>query len=290
MNTKKLTGLALLTALIVSLTLTLALAGCGGQGTSASAGSGTEGSAADGGTVIKVGASPAPHAEILAQVKDILAGEGYTLEVVEYSDYIQPNEALSDGTLDANYFQHIAYLENYNDENGTNLVSAGGVHFEPLCLYPGKTLSLDALGDGAEIAVPSDPTNEARALLLLEDEGLITLKEGVGLEATPNDIASNPRNIVIVEAEAAALPRTLEDVDAAVINGNYAIGAGLDPDTALASEDVSSAAAERYVNVIAVRAGDEDSDKIKALVKALQSTTVKTYIEQTYNGAVLFVS
>lgn len=239
--------------------------------------------------VIKVGASPAPHAEILKQIEGDLTSAGYTLEVVEYSDYIQPNVALSDGTLDANYFQHITYLEDYNKENGTDLANAGGIHFEPLGLYSGKTATVADLADGAEIAVPSDPTNEARALLLLQAEGLITLKEGVGLEATPNDIANNPKNLKIIEAEAASLPRTLEDVDMAVINGNYAISANLDPTTAVASEEVDSEAAEKYVNVIAVRAGEEASDKSKALVNALKNTKVKTFIDETYNGSVVFV-
>ncbi len=266
--------------------LALTLLGCGGS--SAPENNGAEpGGAED--TVITVGASPAPHAEILAQIKDTLADEGYTLEVVEYSDYIQPNVALSDGILDANYFQHIAYLENYNEENSTDLVSAGGIHFEPLCIYPGKTASLDSLPDGAQIAVPSDPSNEARALLLLQDEGLITLKDDVGLEATPIDIVENPKNIFIVEVEAAALPRTLEDVDLAIINGNYAISSGLDPRSALASEDTDSEAVEKYVNIVAVRAGDESSTKIQALVAALQSDKVKTFIEKTYDGAVIFV-
>lgn len=258
------------------------LAGCGSNGSEDSASSG---SADD--KVIKVGASPAPHAEILEQIKAQLADEGYTLEIQEFSDYVTPNTALSDGELDANYFQHITYLEDFNAERGTDLASAGGIHFEPLCVYPGKSASFDALADGAKIAVPNDATNEARALLLLQDEGLIKLKDGAGLTATKNDIAENPKNIEIIEAEAAALPRTLDDVDLAVINGNYAIGAGLDPSTAIASEETDSEAAEKYVNVVAVRSGEESSEKIQALVKALQSDTVKQYIDATYNGAVV---
>lgn len=258
------------------------LAGCGSNGSEDSASSG---SADD--KVIKVGASPAPHAEILEQIKAQLADEGYTLEIQEFSDYVTPNTALSDGELDANYFQHITYLEDFNAERGTDLASAGGIHFEPLCVYPGKSASFDALADGAKIAVPNDATNEARALLLLQDEGLIKLKDGAGLTATKNDIAENPKNIEIIEAEAAALPRTLDDVDLAVINGNYAIGAGLDPSTAIASEETDSEAAEKYVNVVAVRSGEEGSEKIQALVKALQSDTVKQYIDATYNGAVV---
>ena len=259
-------------------------AGCGSNGSGDSAGN----DAASGeDKVIKVGASPAPHAEILEQIKGQLADEGYTLEIREFSDYVQPNTALSDGELDANYFQHITYLEDFNAERGTDLASVGAIHFEPLCVYPGKSASFDALPDGAKIAVPNDATNEARALLLLQDQGLIKLKDGAGLTATKNDIAENPKNIEIIEAEAAALPRTLADVDLAVINGNYAIGAGLDPSLAIASEKVDSEAAEKYVNVVAVRAGDESSDKIKALVKALQGDTVKQFIDSTYDGAVV---
>ena len=250
------------------------------------AGCGSNAAAGDEKTIV-VGASPTPHAEILEQVKDRLADEGYTLEVKEFTDYVQPNTALEDGALDANYFQHITYLEDFNDERGTNLASAGGIHFEPLGLYPGKTASLDALPDGAQIAVPSDTTNEARALLLLESQGLIKIRDGAGLAATANDIVENPKNLTIVETEAASLPRTLQDVDLAVINGNYAIGAGLEPETALASEDENSEAADKYVNVVAVRAGDESSEKIKALVNALQSDEVKRFIEDTYGVAVI---
>ncbi len=256
------------------------LAGCG----SSDASSG--GSADD--KVIRVGASPAPHAEILEQVKAQLAEEGYTLEIKEFSDYVQPNLALSNGELDANYFQHITYLEDFDAERGLDLVSAGGIHFEPLCIYPGKAAAFSDLADGAKIAVPNDATNEARALVLLQEQGLIKLKDGTGLSATKNDIVENPKNIEIIEAEAAALPRTLADVDMAVINGNYAIGAGLDPASALASESVDSEAADKYVNVVAVRPADKDSEKIQALIKALQSDTVKQFIASTYgDGAVV---
>lgn len=277
-NLKKIVGLALVGCLAI------ALVGCGSQNNASSNNASSEGD-----KVIKVGASPAPHAEILGQIKDALASDGYTLEIVEYSDYIQPNVALSDGTLDANYFQHIVYLENYNEENATELASAAGIHFEPLGLYAGKTASLDDLKDGAEIAVPSDPTNEARALLLLEAEGLITLKEDAGIAATTNDIVENPKNLNIKEVEAAALPRTLEDVDFAVINGNYAISAGLNPKDAVANED-SDSKASKYVNVIAVRAGEESTEKTKALVSALKSDKVKDFIDATYDGSVVFVA
>ena len=259
-------------ALVLTLTLVLALAACSGS--------------ADDKTIV-VGATPAPHAEILEIAKEILAEEGYTLEIKEFDDYIIPNTSLEEGELDANYFQHITYLNNFNEENGTHLVSAAGIHYEPFGLYAGKTASLDALADGAQIAVPNDGTNEARALLLLEQEGLIKLKEGVGLAATKADIAENPHNYDIVETKAELLPTTLQDVDVAVINGNYAIDAGLKVSEALAVENADGAAAEAYVNVVAVKEGNENSEKIQALVKALQSEEVRTFIEETYEGAVV---
>ncbi len=259
------------------------LAGCtsGGDSSASSAAGTTED------TVITVGASPTPHAQILAAVSDQLAEDGYTLNVVEYNDYVLPNTALESGELDANYFQHITYLNDFNAENGTHLVDAAGIHFEPFGLYAGKTASIDALADGATIAVPNDTTNEARALLLLEQEGLIKLKEGAGLSATVVDIAENPKNLNIQEVEAAQLPRVLNDVDMAAINGNYALEAGLSVADAIATESDEGEAAKAYVNVIAVKEGTEDSDKIKALVKALQSDAVKAYIDDTYNGAVV---
>ncbi len=261
-----------LVALGLSVILGLSLVACGG-----------------GGKTIKVGATPAPHAEILEVVKDILAEEGYTLEIVEFDDYVTPNTSLEDGSLDANYFQHITYLNEFNVEHGTHLVSAADVHYEPFGLYAGKTASLDALADGAQIAVPNDGTNEARALLLLEQEGLIKLKEGVGLSATKIDIAENPHNYDIVELEARLLPTTLSDVDMAVINGNYAIDAGLKVSDAIAVEAADGAAAEAYVNVLAVKEGNEDDEAIKALADALRSDEVKTYIDETYDGAVVAV-
>ena len=237
--------------------------------------------------VIKVGASPVPHAEILEAIKPVLAEQGYELEIVEFTDYVQPNLALEDGSLDANYFQHVPYLDSFNAENGTNIVSLAAVHFEPLGIY-GKTASLDALADGAQVAVPNDPTNEARALLLLEAQGLIKLTEGVGLEATVTDIAENPKNLKIVEIEAAQLPRSLPDVDIAVINGNYAIDAGLNAATdALAAEDPASIAATTFANILAVRAGDEGREELKTLAAALLSETSKKFIEDTYQGAVV---
>lgn len=236
---------------------------------------------------IVVGATPAPHAEILNAAKDILKEKGYDLVVKEYTDYVQPNVALDSGDLDANYFQHQPYLDQFNEEKGTDLVSAGSIHYEPYGIYAGKSSSLEDLKDGAQIAVPNDVSNEARALNLLADQGLIELKEGVGLEATKNDIVKNDKNLNIVEVEAAQLPRSLGDVDVAVINGNYAIDAGLKVSDALAVEDAASIAATRYSNIIAVRKGEETSEKTKALVEALTSDTVKQFIEETYDGAVV---
>ena len=259
-------------AIVLALSLVLALAACGGSGDD---------------KTIKVGATPAPHAEILEVVKEILAKDGWTLEIVEFDDYVLPNTALSEGQLDANYFQHITYMNNFNVEYGIEMVSAAGIHYEPFGLYAGKTASIDALADGAQIAVPNDATNEARALLLLEQVGLITLAEGAGIDATKDDIVENPKNIEIVEMKAELLTTTLQDVDMAVINGNYAIGAGLKVADALAVEAADGAAAEAYVNVIAVMAGNENSEKIQALVKALMSEEVKNFINETYAGAVV---
>ena len=236
---------------------------------------------------IVVGASPAPHAEILKAANDVLKEKGYELEIKEYVDYIQPNLALESGDLDANYFQHLPYLESFNKENGTNLVSAGAIHYEPFGVYAGKTTSLDELQDGATIAVPNDTTNEARALLLLEAQGLIKLKEDAGLTATKNDIVENPKNLQLYEVEAAQLPRVIGDVDVAVINGNYAIEAGYKVSDALAVEASDSLAATTYGNVVAVRAGEENDPAIQALIEALTSDEVKAFIESTYDGAVI---
>ena len=259
-------------ALILALTLALSLAACGGS--------------ADDKT-IKVGATPAPHAEILEVIKEELAKEGWTLEIVEFDDYVLPNTALSEGQLDANYFQHITYMNNFNVEYSIEMVSAAGIHYEPFGLYAGKVASIDALADGAQIAVPNDATNEARALLLLQQVGLITLKDGAGINATKADIVENPKNIEIVEMKAELLTTTLQDVDMAVINGNYAIGAGLKVAEALAVEAADGTAADAYQNVITVMAGHENDEKIQALVKALKSDAVKAFIEETYAGAVV---
>lgn len=237
--------------------------------------------------VLKVGASITPHAEILAQVKDVLAQEGYDLQVVEYNDYVLPNTALEDGELDANFFQHQPYLDDFNAENGTHLVSVAAVHFEPFGLYAGKTDSIANLKDGVVVAVPNDTTNEARALLLLEAQGLIKLKEGAGLTATVLDIEENPLNLEIKEIEAAQLVRSLPDVDIAAINGNYAAEGGLNVADAIAVEASDSLAADTYANVIVVKEGNENAEKTQALVDAVLSDGVKSYIEETYGNAVI---
>lgn len=234
-----------------------------------------------------VGASPAPHAEILNAAKELLASKGYDLQVVEYTDYVLPDNALASGDLDANYFQHKPYLDSFNEQHGTNLVSAGAIHYEPFGIYAGKTASLADLPDKATVLVPNDVSNEARALLLLESQGLIKLKEGAGLKATVNDIADNPKKLDIVELEAAQIPRALPDSNIAVINGNYAIEAGLKVSDALASEDPNSLSATTYGNIVAVRAGEENTDATKALVAALTSPQIKQFINDTYKGAVV---
>lgn len=275
-----------LTSIFLTLVLALGLlAGCGQSSTSE--GDSTQAAAEEETKVIKVGASPSPHAEILRKAAEVLKDQGYELDIVEYSDYVQPNVALANGDLDANYFQHLPYLEDYNKQNGTDLVSAGAIHYEPFGIYAGKTDSLDKLADGAKVAVPNDATNEARALLLLEAQGLIKLNDSENLAATKNDIVENKLNLDIVEIEAAQLPRSLGDVDVAVINGNYAIDAGLSVADALATEDAQSIAATTYGNIVAVRNGDESNEAIQALVSALKSDEVRSYIEETYNGAVL---
>ena len=236
---------------------------------------------------VKVGASVTPHAEILNAVKDELKAAGYDLEVVEFTDYVLPNTALEQGDLDANYFQHTPYLENFNEENGTHLVAVGKIHYEPFGIYAGKTSDLSAIPEGGSIAIPNDGTNEARALLLLEAQGLIKLKEGITFTATVLDIAENPKNLSIKEIEAAQLARSLQDVDAAVINGNYAIQAGLKVKDALAIEDKDSIAADTYANVLVVKEGHENDEATKALLAALQSDTAKKFMEEKYEGAVI---
>lgn len=274
------------------------LTACGSQkkaessasGDSSAAGSSEAGSSAaeaTGDKVITVGASPSPHAEILEAAKDALKAEGYELKVVEYTDYVQPNLALESKSLDANYFQHLPYLENFNKERGTKLVSVAAIHYEPFGIYAGKSKDLKNLPEGAKIAVPNDVTNEARALLLLADQGLITLKDNTDINATKQDIVENPHNIEIVEVEAAQVPRSLQDVDFGVVNGNFAIASGLNVADALATEAADSVAAKTYANIVVVREGDENSEKTQALVKALTTAEIKQFIENKYQGAVV---
>ena len=244
--------------------------------------------AADDDKTITVAASETPHSEILEAAKPILEEEGYDLEVTVFDDYVQPNEVVESGDFDANYFQHIPYLNSFNEEKGTHLVNAGGIHYEPFGIYPGTKSSLDDIADGDTIAVPNDTTNEARALLLLQDNGIITLKDGVGLEATVNDIEENPYNVEIVELAAEQVARVAEETAYIVLNGNYALQAGYSVSKdALAYETSDSEAAKTYVNVIAVKEGNENSDKIKALVDVLKSDEIKDFINKKYDGAVI---
>lgn len=233
-------------------------------------------------------ASATPHAEILEQAAPLLEEKGYKLEVTIFDDYILPNENVESGDFDANYFQHIPYLNSFNEEKGTHLVDAGDIHYEPFGIYPGTKDSLDALEDGDSIAIPNDTTNEARALLLLQDNGIITLKEGAGLEATVLDIAENPKNVELVELEAAQVARVAEETAFVVLNGNYALEAGYSvAKDALAYESSDSEAAKTYVNIIAVKEGNEENEGIKALVEVLKSDEIKNYINETYDGAVI---
>ena len=274
-----------LTALVLALILCLALAACGGSSNSAQP---TEAPAeeetADEPVVLKVAASSVPHAEILEQVVDVLAQEGIDLQITEYGDYVVPNTAVEEGEEDANYFQHIPYLDEFNATRGTHLVSVAGIHIEPMGIYAGKTASLEELAEGATVAVPNDVTNEARALLLLQAQGLITLKEDAGLDATPNDIAENKLDLQFTEVEAAMVPNIVSEVDIAVINSNYAMEAGYNPvEDSLAIEDADSP----YVNVLVVKEGREDDPAVQALVEALQSDAVREFIETKYQGAVV---
>ena len=244
--------------------------------------------AADDDKTITVAASETPHSEILEAAKPILEEEGYDLEVTVFDDYVQPNEVVESGDFDANYFQHIPYLNSFNEEKGTHLVNAGGIHYEPFGIYPGTKSSLDDIADGDTIAVPNDTTNEARALLLLQDNGIIKLKDGAGLEATVNDIEENPYNVEIVELAAEQVARVAEETSYIVLNGNYALQAGYSVSKdALAYETSDSEAAKTYVNVIAVKEGNENSDKIKALVDVLKSDEIKDFINEKYDGAVI---
>lgn len=273
--------------------LTLALTGILATGVLAGCGASKEDSAASDSAnadlkVIKVAASATPHAEILEEAKAFLEEKGYNLEVTVFDGYVQPNEVVESGDFDANYFQHIPYLESFNEEKGTHLVNAGGIHYEPFGIYPGTKDNLEDIAEGDKIAVPNDTTNEARALLLLQDTGVITLKDGVGLEATVNDIAENPYNVEIVELEAAQVARVVDETAFVVLNGNYALEAGYSVSKdALAYETSDSEAAKTYVNVIAVKEGNEESDAVKALIEVLKSDDIKNFINEKYDGAVI---
>lgn len=269
--------------------LALGLVACGGNNDSAPAEKeqATKAQSTTDDKTIVIGATPTPHEEVLIAMKDAFEKEGYTLEIMPFSDYVQPNNALADGQLDANYFQHAPYLEDFVAENNLDLVSVANVHYEPMAIFGGNVDSLDALTDGAKVGVPNDPTNEARALLLLQENGLITLKEDAGIRATIQDIVDNPLNLEIVELEAAQVPRSLGDLDIAVTNGNYALLGNLDLNDALAVEAKDSLAAQTYANIIAVRAGEEETDKTKVLIKVMTSDECKTFIEENYAGAVL---
>lgn len=274
---KKALALALTGAVIIG-----AFAGCGAKKDSSSDTKKEETKK------IVIGASPSPHADILKVAKKELKKEGYELEIKEYSDYVQPNTALESGDLDANYFQHKPYLDDFNKKKKTHLVSAGMIHYEPFGIFLGKTKTLKDLKKGATVAVPNDTTNEARALLLLQDQGLIKLKDGAGLTATKKDIVENKKDLAIKEIEAAQIPRSLKDVDIAVVNGNYALQAGLKVNKdALATEDADSVGAKTYGNIVAVKKGNEKLAATKALIKALKSDTVKKYINDKYDGAVV---
>lgn len=275
-----------LLTLALALVLCLSLAACGGQKdtTAPETEDNTQTEEPAEPVVLNVAASPTPHAEILEQCVPILAEQGIDLQIHEYGDYVIPNTAVEEGDEDANYFQHVPYLDNFNAENGTHLVSVAGVHIEPMGIYAGKTASLEELPDGATVALPNDVTNEARALLLLQAQGLITLSEDAGLEATPNDIVEYHKDLKFTELEAAMVPNVISEVDIAVINVNYALQAGFNPvEDALAIESADSP----YVNILAVKEGNENNPAILALVDALQSDTVRDFINENYDGAVV---
>ena len=273
---KKILALALAGVLVVG-----ALTGCGSSKSESS-----EKKTED--KKITVAASATPHAEILEEAKTLLKDKGYELEVKVFDDYVQPNNVVESGEFDANYFQHVPYLEQFNEEKGTHLVVAGKIHYEPFGIYPGTKKDLKDIAKGDKIAVPNDTTNEARALLLLQDNGIIKLKDGAGIKATVNDIEENPNNIEIVELEAAQVPRVVNEVAYVVLNGNYALQAGFSvAKDALAYEKSDSEAAKTYVNVIVVKEGNENSEKIKALVDVLKSDSIKKFIDEKYDGAVI---
>jgi D-methionine transport system substrate-binding protein len=290
---KKLKGI--LSTMLAGILLAGVFTGCGtatnqqDEGSAAGSEAATEAAApVESKGTITVAASATPHAEILEQAKPLLAAEGWDLQVTVFSDYVQPNNVVESGEFDANYFQHIPYMDSFNEEQGTHLVNAGGIHYEPFGIYPGTESDLANISEGATIAVPNDTTNEARALLLLQDNGLIKLKDGAGLTATVNDIVENPKNLNIQELEAAQVSRVKDEVAFVVLNGNYALEAGFSvKNDSVAYEKSDSEAAQTYVNVIAVKDGNQDSDKIKALVDVLESDEIVNFINEKYDGAVV---
>lgn len=269
---------------ILALALTFTLSACGAPSGSSAANR----NASSETTVLRVGASPTPHAEILNAVKDILKEQsGVDLEVVEYSDYVIPNTAVEEGEDQANYFQHTPYLDTFNAENGTHLVSVAKIHYEPFGLYSQTVKNISDLPNGAKIAIPNDGSNEARALYLLEEQGLITLNHDAGFQATVLDITSNPKNLQFEEVAAELVARTLDDVDGAIVNGNYALAAGLKIEDAIATESAESEAAQTYANILVVEQGHENDEAVQALVKALTSDAAREFINETYHGAVV---
>ena len=290
---------SVITAAVLSAAL---LAGCGGSSGASSSAPADQGSAAADSkelTKITIAASPTPHAEILEAAKPLLAEKGYNLDIKVFDDYVQPNEVVNSGEIDANYFQHVPYLDSFNAEKGTDLVVAGRIHYEPLGIYPGTKKTLEEIGAGDVIAIPNDTTNEARALLLLQDNGIIKLKEGASISATKQDIAENPYGVEIKELEAAQIPHVKDEVAYSVMNGNYALQAGLIEQLtelqeiiaakdALSYELSDSEAASTYVNVIAVKAGNEENEGIKALVEVLRSDEIKQFITEHFDGGVIF--
>ena len=281
-------------SLIATAVLTLSLVGCGSDNTKKTAAAAdtsnvetTTAAPAAESTTIRVGANITPHAEILEVAKPILKEKGITLEIVQLEDSITPNTGVIEGSLDANYFQHVPYLEQFNKENGSDLVSIGAIHYEPFGIYAGRTKDLKDLQDGALVAVPNNVTNEARALLLLAQEGLLTLKEGAGINATVEDITENPKKIQFKELAPEQLVSSLPDVDVAVINGNYAIEGGLHVSQALAVEANDGLAAKTYGNIIATSPAKQNDASLKVLVEVLQGQEVKDFINGKYDGAVV---
>lgn len=277
---KKLLSLALATILTAGL-----VTGCGSSASSSDQSSSQDNKQKK---TITVAASQTPHSEILAEAAKILEKQGYELKVTVFDDYVQPNNVVESGEFDANYMEHVPYMEQFNKENGTHIVNAGGIHYEPFGIYPGTKKKLDDLAEGDTIAIPNDTTNEARALLLLQDNGLLTLKDGAGLTATINDIKENPKKLKFQELEAAQVAKVKDEVAFVVLNGNYALEAGYSVSKdSIAYEKADSEAAKTYVNIIGVKEGNENSDGIKALVKVLKSDDIKKFINDKYDGAVI---